>query len=66
MKAWEYLTVSLFNFNVSNIQETLNEHGKIGWELVSVTDVYDGKYGSVYTMAYFKRELFNQKENEQE
>lgn len=43
IKQWEYLTVS----NLGEFEHWLEQHGKVGWELVTL---YDGR-------AYFKREL---------
>lgn len=48
---WEYRVVWLKNSEQRD-QETLNNLGKEGWELVSVTCDYN-----VPTAAYFKREL---------
>jgi hypothetical protein len=42
---WEYSMVSLAALNGSALQAQLNEHGRDGWELVTILTDSGGKVG---------------------
>lgn len=54
MKSWEYKFDRIGGYDLS-LEKTLNEHGRDGWELVSVVYLENGPH-STYRLI-FKREI---------